>query len=52
MQARPELIEKYKERISGTEARIDPRYAAMVETVDESVGLSTDTLRELHLDDR
>ena len=52
MQARPELIEKYKERISGTEARIDPRYAAMVETVDESVGLITDTLRELNLDDR
>ncbi|MDE0110307.1 MAG: sulfatase [Bryobacterales bacterium] len=52
MQARPELITKYNERIGGTGAGIDPRYAAMIETVDESVGLITDTLRALNLYDR
>ena len=51
MEARPELIEKYEGRLSGRGAGIDPRYAAMVETVDDSVGIVMDRLADLELAD-
>ena len=50
MEARPELIEKYEKRLANSEAGMDPRYAAMVEMTDESVGAVIDALRRLELE--
>jgi len=48
LQARPELIEKYKQK-SPSGSHHNPTYAAMVESVDQSVGRVLDKLDELNL---
>lgn len=50
MEAREELVHKYRKRLGDTPSKIDPRYAAMVETMDESVGIVLSTLERLELD--
>jgi arylsulfatase A len=50
LQAKPEVIAKY-ERIPEAERQGIPEYAAMVESIDDSVGRVTDTLKELKLDE-
>ncbi len=49
LQAPEKLIEKYKPIIEGT--KIDPVYAAMVESVDRNIGRVLETLDELGLSD-
>jgi arylsulfatase A-like enzyme len=49
LQAKPEMMAKY-ERIPEAERQGKPAYAAMVESVDESVGRVLATLKELGLD--
>lgn len=48
MEARPDLVAKYEQRGS-RDAGIDPRYAAMTEAMDDSVGLVLDALDRLNL---
>lgn len=50
IEAKPEMVAKY-EAIPEDQRQGDPTYAAMVESLDESVGRIMDTLRELDLDD-
>jgi arylsulfatase A len=50
LQAKPEVIAKY-ERIPEAERQGKPEYAAMVESVDDSVGRVMATLQELKLDE-
>ncbi len=50
IQAKKELIEKYKKK-KGDDVHNNPTYAAMVESVDESVGSVLDKLDELALAD-
>ncbi|HNQ87586.1 MAG TPA: sulfatase [Verrucomicrobiota bacterium] len=49
LQAKPEMIAKY-EKIPEAERQGKPAYAAMIESVDESVGRVLATLKELGLD--
>lgn len=51
IQAKPDLIEKYKQKIRPGLRHQNPAYAAMVETVDDSVGRILDTLEALGLTD-
>jgi arylsulfatase A-like enzyme len=48
LQAKPELIEKYKPKPPSGPHK-NPTYAAMIESVDQSVGRVLDKLDELHL---
>ncbi|GEM_PF-1662045 len=48
LQAKPEMIAEY-EKIAETDRQGKPEYAAMVESVDQSVGRVLDTLKELGL---
>lgn len=50
LQAKADMIAKY-ERIPEAQRQGKPDYAAMVESVDESVGRVLATLKELHLDE-
>ena len=50
IQARPELVEKYRKKAPAAGHR-DPTYAAMIESVDHSVGKVLDTLESLDLSD-
>ncbi|MBL6765248.1 MAG: sulfatase [Verrucomicrobiae bacterium] len=50
LQAKPEVAAKY-DRIPETERQGKPEYAAMVESIDDSVGRVLATLRELELED-
>jgi arylsulfatase A len=50
LQAKPEVTAKY-ERIPEAERQGKPEYAAMVESIDDSVGRVLATLRELKLED-
>jgi arylsulfatase A len=53
VQARPSLIKKYEAKAAASGVtKIDPAYAAMVETIDESVGLVLAALDELGLAER
>lgn len=45
--ARKELIEKYKRKVTRIRTIIDPIYAAMCETMDESVGLLLEVIASL-----
>ena len=47
--ARKELVLKYRTKLAGKEDLIHPEYAAMCETVDESVGLVSRILDDLGL---
>jgi uncharacterized sulfatase len=49
LEARPALTEKYKKIVSKTRTVIHPQYAAMCETIDESVALFDDVLKALGL---
>lgn len=49
LQAKPELIEKFKNK-PGVGGHNNPVYAAMIASVDESVGRILNTLNELNLD--
>jgi len=49
-QAKPELIEKFKKK-EGVGGHNDPTYAAMIYSVDESVGRVMATLKELKLEE-
>lgn len=51
LQGKPEKVARY-ERVPEEDRQGDPRYAAMVESVDDSVGRVLGTLRELGIDDR
>lgn len=49
---KPEVIEKYKKKIAaGTYTQTNPIYAALVESIDDSVGAVMKRLAELKLDD-
>lgn len=53
VQSRPALIKKYEAKAAATQTtKINPAYAAMVETIDESVGLLLAALDELLLAER
>ncbi len=53
LQAKQELVAKYQDKLaSGEGAQRCPVYAAMIESVDQSVGRIVDTLRQLDLDQR
>ena len=49
LQGKPELVSRY-EKIAKQERQGKPDYAAMVESVDQSVGLVMKTLREANID--
>ncbi len=49
LEAKPELIEKYRAKIRADDPQNNPIYAGMVETVDKSVGRLMATLDELGL---
>lgn len=51
LQGKPELVKKY-ERVPKQDRQGQPRYAAMVESVDESVGRIVAVLKELELEER
>lgn len=51
LEGKAKKVAKYQ-KVAPSRRQGDPRYAAMVESVDESVGRITRTLRELQLDDR
>jgi len=50
LEAREELIAKYEKKAGGKDAACHPTYAAMIETLDESVGRLVKTLEDLSLD--
>ena len=52
LMAKPHLIAKYKEKAARLGQKCNPTYAAMIESLDESVGLILKTLDELKLADR
>ncbi|MFK7849820.1 MAG: sulfatase [Akkermansiaceae bacterium] len=48
---KPELVEKYKKKLAAGEYKqTNPKYAAMVESLDDSVGRILNRLKELQLD--
>lgn len=51
LQGKPDKVARY-EAIPDEKRKGDPRYAAMVESIDDSVGRIVDTLEDLGLDDR
>ncbi len=51
LQARPELIEKYKGKRAPPDTHRNPTYAAMVEHLDRGVGRILDKLDQLNLED-
>lgn len=51
MEARADLVAKYYRRFANKNPGIDPRYAAMTEATDESVGLVLEALDRLGLSD-
>lgn len=52
LEARPELVAKYREKSRTQRTAIDPRYAAMIETFDETVGLMAEVIEQLGLTDQ
>jgi arylsulfatase A-like enzyme len=52
IQARPELVAKYRAKAKPGDFDYKPAYAAMIESVDDSVGRLMSTLDELKLTDR
>lgn len=51
VQGKPEVIEKYRRKNLTGLKQNDPVYAALVESVDDSVGRLLDTLKRLNLDE-
>lgn len=51
LQGKPDKVARF-EAIPDEKRKGDPRYAAMVESIDDSVGRIVDTLEDLGLDDR
>jgi len=51
LEARPELIEKYRAKVRPNDPQNNPTYAGMIECVDSSVGRVVATLEELGLTD-
>jgi arylsulfatase A len=51
LEAKEEMIEKYKNREKPEQGQNNPIYAAMVESVDQSVGQVMDTLKRLGLEE-
>jgi arylsulfatase A-like enzyme len=51
LQAKDQMVAKY-EQVPPAQRQGNPKYAAMVESVDDSVGRIMDVLRELHLDEK
>lgn len=51
LQAPKDLVEKYRTKLEGTDAKIDPIYAAMVENMDTNVGRVLETLERLDLEE-
>ncbi len=52
IQAKPEVIEKYRKKIKPGDAQNDPAYAALVESLDDSVGRIMSALDDLKLAER
>lgn len=50
LEGKPELVQKYKDK-EKTENHKNPTYAAMIESVDDSLGKIMDTLEELGLEE-
>ncbi|MDG2380042.1 MAG: sulfatase [Pirellulaceae bacterium] len=51
LQGKPEKLDRYNQ-VAPTERQGNPHYAAMVESVDDSLGRVMETLRDLDLDNR
>lgn len=51
IQGRPDLVAKYKDKLKAGLTHKNPAYAAMVESLDESVGRIIAKLRELKIDE-
>lgn len=51
METRTDLVEKYRKMLDGEDASLDPRYAGMVEALDEACGVILDALDRLGLAD-
>jgi arylsulfatase A-like enzyme len=49
--AKPELIEKYRQQVDPTDPQRSPTYAAMIESMDDAIGTLLDTLDELGIAD-
>jgi arylsulfatase A-like enzyme len=52
IQAKPEVVEKYKAKAKPDAPQNNPAYAAMIESLDESVGRIVATLEKLKLSER
>ncbi|MGD9126087.1 MAG: sulfatase [Planctomycetia bacterium] len=52
IQAKKEMVERYREKENKDPCLKDPTYAAMTESVDESTGRVLDHLKKLGIDDR
>jgi arylsulfatase A-like enzyme len=50
VQGKPEVIEKYRRKVTAGLKQNNPVYAALVESVDDSVGRLLDTLKRLNLE--
>ena len=51
IEGKPELVQKYRARLKPGQLQNDPAYAAMIESMDDSVGRILKTLDELRLAD-
>lgn len=51
IQAKKELVKKYEDR-AVVDQQKNPKYAAMIESVDEGIGMILNTLEELKIDDQ
>jgi arylsulfatase A-like enzyme len=51
IEGKPELVQKYRARLKPGQLQNDPAYAAMIESMDDSVGRILKTLEELRLAD-
>jgi len=51
-QGRPDLAEKYRKKAEMMDASINPDYAAIVQSLDESTGRVLEKIKELGLEDR
>ena len=49
LQAKPELVDKYQQKMKPEQAQNNPTYAAMIESVDQAVGRIVEKLQQLNL---
>lgn len=51
IQAKPELVQKYRRKRQPGQSQTNAAYAAMIESMDATVGVVRQKLKDLHLDD-